>query len=208
MSFNGFTKSDFETFNIDGLDARMQAIRERIQPKFQVLGEIVRDELALLTGKEMFLHIAKHARRKINPPKDTWLAVSDNKRGYKQHPHFQVGLFDDHVFIWFALIYELPAKQAIAVKYLKQGGKLKKIIPNDYLLSFDHTQKKAVRAGDISQKAWKAELERFRDIKKTELLIGQHLSANDPLLQNGEEFISFVKNTFETLLPLYKIATE
>nr|MBU5222976.1 DUF1054 family protein [Vibrio cholerae] len=32
MSFTGFTQKDFDTFTIDGLDARMEAIQERIQP--------------------------------------------------------------------------------------------------------------------------------------------------------------------------------
>nr|WP_313787308.1 DUF1054 family protein [Paenibacillus larvae] len=89
----------------------MKAIRERIQPKFKELGELLCDDLAMMAGNEMFVHIAKHARRTVNPPKDTWMAFCHNKRGYKQHPHFQIGLFDDHVFVWLAFIYELPDKK-------------------------------------------------------------------------------------------------
>lgn len=108
MRFTGFTDSDFETFQIEGLEERMEAIEDRIRPKFRTIGQELTDELSARLGSEMFLHIAKHARRTVNPPQDTWLAIAANKRGYKKHPHFQVGLFDDFVFVWLAFIYELP----------------------------------------------------------------------------------------------------
>src|SRR5690606_31613238 len=95
MQFTGFTQQDFDTFHIEGLEDRMEAIQQRIQPKFQAIGDVLTDDLSAMVGSEMYLHIAKHARRTVNPPKDTWLAIAGNKRGYKQHPHFQVGLFDD-----------------------------------------------------------------------------------------------------------------
>jgi uncharacterized protein YktB (UPF0637 family) len=206
MSFTGFAPNDFATFTIDGLEDRMLAIKERIQPKFKVLGDILCNEASMLAGNEMYLHIARHARRKVNAPKDTWLAISNNKRGYKQHPHFQVGLFDDHVFVWFALIYELPHKKAIAESYLRQLNKIKKLVPKDYVISFDHMQKESVVVGKLSEKEWKHGLERFRDIQKVELLIGRHFLADDPILQDGEAFSLQAKAIVESLIPLYKMA--
>jgi uncharacterized protein YktB (UPF0637 family) len=206
MAFTGFAPIDFAAFTIDGLENRMVAIRERIQPKFKALGSLLCSEASLLAGNEMYLHIARHARRKINAPKDTWLAICDNKRGYKQHPHFQVGLFDDHVFVWFALIYEVPHKKAIAESYLRQLSKIKKLIPKDYVISFDHMQKESVAVGKLTQKAWKQGLERFRDIQKVELLIGRHFLADDPILQDGEGFAHEAKLIVESLFPLYTIA--
>lgn len=208
MTFSGFNQMDFDTFSIEGLDARMEAIRERIQPKFKALGEALCDDVAISAGHEMFLHIAKHARRKTNPPKDTWLAICHNKRGYKQHPHFQIGLFDDHVFIWFALIYEMPNKQSIAEKYLKHVRKTKSIIPSDYVLSFDHTKKESILAGHLKAAEFKDALVRFRDVKKAEFLVGRHIKSSDTILKNSKEFIQLAKETFETLIPLYKMACE
>jgi uncharacterized protein YktB (UPF0637 family) len=203
MQFIGFTQQDFETFAIDGLDERMKAIRERIQPKFKVIGEILKDDLSILVGSEMFLHIAKHARRTKNPPKDTWLAISHNKRGYKSHPHFQVGLFDDHVFIWLAYIYELPNKQKFAQKFLDHVNTIKKIIPNDFVISLDHTKKDAQLMNEIDiEKA----LIRFRDVKKAEFLVGRHIEANDPILKDGERFINITRETFKTLVPIYHLS--
>lgn len=206
MSFTGFTQSDFDTFSIDGLEPRMEAIRSRIQPKFQALGEELCDDVAMLAGEEMFVHIAKHARRKTNAPKDTWMAICHNKRGYKQHPHFQVGLFDDHLFIWFALIYEAPNKQVIASTMLNNLDEVIETIPANYVISTDHMQKQATAIANLDEQGWHNIMVRFRDVKKAELLVGRHFAPNDPLLADGEKFVQMVKETFTTLMPLYKLA--
>lgn len=203
MTFTGFTQDDFDTFLISGLEERMEAIEERIRPKFHSIGQAVTDDLSMALNQEMFLHIARHARRTVNPPQDTWLAVANNKRGYKKHPHFQIGLFDDHLFIWLAFIYELPNKAQIAQSFLDHIDTLEKTIPADYVISEDHMKKPATPMKDIDlEKA----LTRFRDVKKAELLVGRHIATDDPILQKPEAFMETVKETFHTLIPLYQLA--
>lgn len=201
MNFPGFVQADFDTFHIEGLDDRMEAIQSRIQPKFRVIGTELADHLSAQLGNEMFLHIAKHARRTVNPPQDTWLAVADNKRGYKKHPHFQVGLFDDHVFIWLALIYELDFKSDIAKKFIEHYDELK-ALPAHYAVSLDHMKKDSFTVGELELK----HLERFRDVKKAEFLVGLHLNQDDERLKNGELFMDTVKKTTDSLIPFYKLA--
>ncbi|QOY34320.1 YktB family protein [Anaerobacillus isosaccharinicus] len=202
--FSGFTKSDFETFSYEGLEERMEAIQERIQPKFKQIGEILCDDLSAVSGNEMYLHIAKHARRTVNPPKDTWLAVCHDKRGYKKHPHFQVGLFDDHVFIWFALIYEVPNKKQIAENFLNHLDEVYETIPKDFVISLDHMKKDAFHVNELDKSQLENMLIRFRDVKKAEFLIGRHIDATNPILTNGNQFMDLAKNTMERLIPLYK----
>ncbi|MGM7720216.1 YktB family protein [uncultured Metabacillus sp.] len=204
MNFNGFTAEDFQTFTIDGLEERMEAIRTRIQPKFLEIGQVLTEELSVSLQTEMYLHIAKHARRTKNPPKDTWLAIAANKRGYKQHPHFQVGLFDDHLFIWLAFIYELPNKENIAEVFLNNINTISSI-RNDFYVSLDHTKKDAKPLGEIDLKS---SLERFRDVKKAEFLIGRHINADRPILQDGDQLVKVIRETFQTLIPLYKLSFE
>lgn len=202
----GFTSADFEVFQLQGLEERMQGIQTRIQPKFRGIGERLTAELAPLAGKEMFLHIARHARRKVNPPKDTWLAICDNKRGYKAYPHFQLGLFDDHLFLWLALIYEVPNKKNIAAGLLNNLDELIAAVPQDYVLSMDHMKKDCSNVRDMSETDWEAALIRFRDVQKAELLIGRHIKADDPLLHNGEALLQFAATTYEQLMPIYRLA--
>ncbi len=183
----------------------MQGVRERIQPKFAVLGERLAAELSMSSGEEMYLHIAKHARRTVNPPSDTWLAVAPNKRGYKQHPHFQFGLWDDRVFAWFALIYELPDKQRMAETILSREREVRSLIPGSYRISLDHTVKDAVPIDSLLEEQWLAALERFRDVKSCELLLGQVWHRDDPLLRDGTRLEAEVVDTFNQLMPIYRM---
>ncbi|WP_181956653.1 DUF1054 domain-containing protein [Paenibacillus piri] len=208
MTFPGFTQTDFNVFSVPGLNARMEGIQGHIQPKFKALGDELCKETATLAGDEMFLHIAKHARRTVNAPVDTWMAICDNKRGYKQHPHFQVGLFDDRVFVWLALIYELPNKRKIAQRFLSKLNQVRGLIPQHYVLSFDHMKKDAVSVGALSKKELTEALQRFRDVKKAELLIGLNLASTDPVLADGDAFVRLVNDTITTLMPLYQMARE
>lgn len=206
MEFTGFTKKDFDVFHIDGLESRMEQLRQHISPKLEAIGQELSTYLSMLANEEMYYHVAKHARRTKNPPKDTWVAWSNNKRGYKSLPHFQIGLFDDRVFIWLAYIYELPNKKQIAQKYLDNLSKVTSTIPQNYVISLDHTKKDSFTLKDVDDFQVEESLVRLRDVKKGEFLIGQHIDPNDPVLRNGKEFLDFVKDIFEHLMPLYKMS--
>lgn len=203
MEFNGFQQRDFDTFKIDGLEERMIAIQERIQPKFQAIGDELTDYLSEKLENEMFLHIARHARRTVNAPNDTWSAYCHNKRGYKKHPHFQVGLYDDHLFVWLAFIYELPHKQEIAKIFIDHIEDIEHTIPKNYVVSIDHMKKNATSMEDLDLRET---LNRFKNVKKAEFLIGKHFDVNDPILQNGESLINEIKDIYDTLIPIYKIS--
>lgn len=197
----GFTKNDFQTFEIDGLKERMDAIQKRIQPKFKEIGNELVDYLSAHLGNEVYLHIAKHARRTVNPPNDTWLAIADNKRGYKMQPHFQVGLFNDHLFMWLACIYELNGKSEIAKAYIEHFDSLKNL-PDEFVISMDHMKKNAFPIEQLEIH----HLERFRDVKKAEFLIGMHLAPGDVRTTDGDKLIKTAKETFNTLIPFYRLA--
>ncbi|WP_227935670.1 YktB family protein [Alkalihalobacillus deserti] len=207
MSLKGFTKSDFDVFTLDGLEERMKAIQTQIQPTFKQLGDILSNDLSILLGNEMYLHIAKHARRKVNPPNDTWMAICHDKRGYKKHPHFQLGLFDDHLFIWFALIYEAPNKSLIATSFLDDLELLLNL-PADFVISLDHMKKEATTLSDKNADELKADLIRLRDVKKAEFLVGRHITPDNPLLKDGQALVDFTKETYEQLLPIYRKAMQ
>ncbi|WP_010530404.1 YktB family protein [Lentibacillus jeotgali] len=203
MEFTGFSKKDFDIFTIDSLEERMEAIRENIQPKFRAIGEELSDNMSTMTGNDMYVHIAQHARRTKNPPNDTWMAFCHNKRGYKKHPHFQIGLWDDHLFLWLAYIYEMPEKQEIAKSFLDHIDDIRESVPDDYAVSLDHTKKDAAKLSEVDLEQ---ALTRLKNVKKAEFLIGRYFKPDDPILSNGEAFLKEAKNTFETLAPLYKIS--
>ena len=92
MSFPGFTAADFKVFDIPGFKPRMAAIQTRIRPKLEAAGRNLLPDVARIGGGPAFVHVAKHARRTVNPPDDTWVAFAGDKRGYKKHCHFKLAV--------------------------------------------------------------------------------------------------------------------
>ncbi len=205
MAFTGFTEKDFDLFTIDGLDNRMDAIKSIVRPKLELLGEQFAPTLSTMTGDEMFFHVAKHARRSVNPPDDTWVAFANNNRGYKKHPHFQIGLWETHVFIWFALIYEAPNKEQFGKAFEKNIKQIRQQIPGDFVWSGDHTKPGATTFSDMTEEEFSLLIQRLQNVKKAEILCGVHIDRDTAIKMNGNETIKTIENTFETLLPLYKM---
>ncbi len=204
----GFTREDFDVFAIPGLEPRMEALKERVRPKLEAIGEAVVPFLSSRLGEPVYAHVAKHARRTVHPPDDTWVAWATNKRGYKSHPHFQVGLWQTHLFIVVALIYESPDKGAFARNLKEQLQEIWPSIPDHFILSDDHTKPGAVRKGALTPDQMKQRLDRLENVKKAEFLCGIHLDRNDPVVGNPDRLLNTIEETFNKLLPLYRLAAE
>jgi hypothetical protein len=81
----GFTPTDFEVFRIAGFGARMEKIYEHVRPKLTRLGNELAPQLSRKLALEFFPHVAKHMRRTMNPPPETWVAFGPSSRGYKRY---------------------------------------------------------------------------------------------------------------------------
>ncbi|MEF3303913.1 YktB family protein [Paenibacillus sp. GYB003] len=206
MTFPTFDSSDFDVFTIPGLEPRMKALIERVRPKLTRLGDELAPALTAMCGEPMFPHVAKHARRTINPPADTWVAWANSKKGYKAHPHFQVGLWSTHLFVQFAVIYESGNKDVFARNLEKKLAAIRKAIPADFRWSTDHMQPETTRHGDMSKADFAAMIVRLKTVKKTEALCGITIRKDDPLLADPARFADAVRETFEQVMPLYRIA--
>ncbi|KMK96655.1 YktB family protein [Rossellomorea marisflavi] len=206
MKFNGFTEEDFNVFSIEGLDARMEAIVEKIRPKLDFLGQHFTPSLSVMTGDEVHYHVAKHARRSVNPPNDTWVAFASDKRGYKKHPHFQIGLWGTHLFVWFAMIYEAPGKAAFGRQIEQRVDEIPEMIPGEFVWSGDHMKPDATPYNSMSRDDLLALAKRVQSVKKAELLCGLHLDRDTVTKMSGEELMDKITVAFETLLPLYKMS--
>ncbi|MFJ8244125.1 YktB family protein [Peribacillus asahii] len=200
-----FTASDFNTFTINGLEERMDALKERIRPKLQDLGDYFAQQLSIMTGEEIFPHVAKHARRTINPPKDTWVAFAANRRGYKMMPHFQIGLWETHLFVWFAVIYEAPNKAEFGKKLEENADLLKSSVPESFVWSIDHMKPDVIPHNRLNTEDLLSMFKRLQTVKKAEILCGIQIPREEAVLLTDKELIDTIQYTFETLLPLYKL---
>ena len=206
MSKTFWQEKDFEVFQIEGLENRMTALIENVRPKFEELGKQYSLYFSGVLGDEFFNHVAKHARRSVNPPKDSWVAFAPYKRGYKALPHFQIGLWGTHLFIIVAVIYEAPDKVAIAERLLQQMSLFKKLT-DDFIVSGDHMKPEASSLREVNQEGVEELLTRLRDVKKGEFLVGRHIPKEEAVKLTEKELFDLVENTFEQLLPIYKTMT-
>lgn len=204
MSIVKWTKEDFQVFDIDGLDERMEALTTIIRPKFNELSETFTGYFSAKTGEEFFGHVAKHARRTVNPPKDSWVAFAPYKRGYKALPHFQIGLWGTHLFIVVAVIYEAPQKEEMAQRLLKNMQVIKNL-SDDYVLSGDHMQPDTISLKEARTEKLEQLLIRLRDVKKGEFLVGRRISADEAIKMSAEQFLQLAEQTFDELLPVYEV---
>lgn len=199
-----FTEKDFEVFTIEGLDPRMAEIRAKIQPKFQELDDYFAEKLGEQLETEFFVHIAQHRRRTVYPPENTWSALSQKKRGYKMEAHFQLGIWEDYLFMWLSLIDNPKNEKEIAQAFLDNQA-LFEGLGDDFYLSIDHTQPAVERLRDADLEK---HLIRFRDVKKGEFQIGRIIKKEDALLTNAEKAREYMLQTYQELVPLYQLAIE
>lgn len=200
-----WTNKDFDVFTTPGLEQRMTALIENVRPKFEELGTTFSTYFSMKIGEEFYPHVAKHARRKVNPPIDSWVAFATNKRGYKALPHFEIGLFKSHIFILLCAIYEAPTKKEIANNLLKNINFFNKL-PKTFNITGDHFDpngiplEEAIKDGTLEKL-----LIRLRDIKKGEFMIGLRLPKEEAVKLSTKEFEKVVEDTFDALIPLYNI---
>lgn len=198
-----WNENHFKVFETPGLEARMAALIEKVRPRFEELGEQYSAYFSGKTGDEFHPHVAKHMRRTVNPPNDSWVAFAPNKRGYKAVPHFQIGLWESHVFVILAVIYEANGKSAMAGRLLESDVISK--LPGDMVVSGDHMKPEAHSLKAIGKAGVEQLLVRLRDVKKGEFVIGRHLQREEADNLSKSQFDELVEKTFDELLPIYNI---
>ena len=206
MSFTGFQSSDFSALTVPGLDPRMAAIITSVRPKLTQIGEQMAPFLSVALGQPVYPHVARHARRSVNPPDDTWVAFSVNNRGYKALPHFQVGLWASHVYIQFAIIYESNNKSIFANNLASHLPQIREQIPGNFRWSLDHSKPYGDFHHSLNQASFCKYIEKLKTVKKSEITCGIDIDSSIIAKMSGPQFIKKTEDTFKHLLPLYKLA--
>jgi len=174
--FPGFKASDFKVFDIPGFKPRMEAIRTRIRPKLEAAGRDLLPDVTRIGGADAFIHVARHARRTVNPPNDTWVAFADDKRGYKKHCHFKFAISRG------------------AVRFLFEAGPENEHDEEPAAILTDMPADDVVRLCD--------ELTRSRD---GQFVLGRAVSAEEAARWTPREYARAVRDTFHLLAPLYRL---
>lgn len=196
-----FKPKDFKAFNVEGLDARMEALNEYIRPQLHELGEYFSDFFTSQTGETFYPHVAKHARRSVNPPKDTWVAFATSKRGYKMLPHFQIGMFEDQLFVMFGIMHEAKDK-ATRAKVFERKFKAIQQLPDDYRVCLDHMKPDKPFIKDLTDDDLKEAIQRAINVKKGEFFIARAITPQDKRLKSDKAFYCIFRRNLRSVLTI------
>src|SRR5204862_37878 len=156
MPSSAFVTADFKVFDAKGFQPRMAELRSRVRPKLEVLGKSLAPAVSRSLGGEVFAHVAKHARRTVNPPDDTWVAFSPDARGYKKHCHFKVAVSRHSVRFLFEVGPEHADKKRWAAAWKKNAPKLAPVLRRVKSLAWfknEHDEELAARLADLTPEA-------------------------------------------------------
>ncbi len=208
MSFDGFFEKDFRVFAIPDFAGRMAAIRALIQPKLFALADELAPNLRSIAGGEAFPHVAKHMRRTVNPPEDTWVAFGPERRGYKKTQHFKIAISRDCARFLFEIGPEYADKgkwtRAWQREIARLAPKLKKASGLGWYKN-EHDEESAARLEQLSP----AEISRLAleltRRKDGQLVLGRGLEQSEIVRLKPAAFIQAALATFRDLAPLYRL---
>ncbi len=98
-----FGREQFNIFAIDDFECRMQTLRQEITPRLFTLGEMLVQPLSQVVREPLYLHVARHLRRTVNPAEATWAAFARTQRAYKPTVHIRTAVsrtgFRTNIFV-------------------------------------------------------------------------------------------------------------
>jgi uncharacterized protein YktB (UPF0637 family) len=208
MPSAAFGSADFKVFDVKGFQPRMGEIRTRIRPKLETLGRSLAPALARSVGGDTFAHVARHARRTVNAPDDTWVAFAPDRRGYKKHCHFKVAVSRHCVRFLFEVGPEHADKSRWAAAWKKNAGKLSPVLRRMKDLAWfknEHDETPGAALSDMAPEALAEladELVRTRD---GQLVLGRAVAAEEAARWTEAQYRTAALETFRALVPLYRL---
>jgi uncharacterized protein YktB (UPF0637 family) len=208
MSFPGFRAADFRVFDVDGFAPRMEAIRTRIRPKLEAVGRDLLPDVSRIGGGEAFAHVAKHARRTVNPPDDTWVAFALDKRGYKKHCHFKVAVSRGGVRFLFEAGPEHGDKKRWATAWKRHAPQLAPVLRRARELGWfknEHDDTPAAVLGQLTPEQIARLADELTRTRDGQLVLGRAVAAETAVRWSPHELERAARDTFHLLAPLYRL---
>jgi uncharacterized protein YktB (UPF0637 family) len=201
-----FTVDDFKIFDIPGFNQRMTAILRRIRPKLASIGTELAPKLSALVDVPLYVHVAKHARRTVNPPDDTWTALGANPRGYKKDVHFKIAVSRNCVRFLFEAGPEYYAKADWAQSWQREFRQVMSALRARRELAWfknEHDEEPAALASDIEPANLRKLGEELIRRKDGQLVFGRSVDAREFTSLKSKEVEKIALDTFKPLAPLF-----
>ena len=201
-----FTLDDFKIFDIPGFSQRMSAILTRIRPKLASIGMELAPKLSPLVDVPLYVHVAKHARRTVNPPDDTWTALGASPRGYKKDVHFKIAVSRNCVRFLFEAGPEYYAKADWALSWQREFRQVMSALRARRELAWfknEHDEEPAALASEIEPAGLKRLGEELTRRKDGQLVLGRRIDAKEFAGLKAKQIEKIAVDTFKPLAPLF-----
>jgi uncharacterized protein YktB (UPF0637 family) len=197
----GFTPVDFEVFKVEGFSERMQQIYEHVRPKLVRLGDELAPELARRLHLEFFPHIAKHARRTVNPPPETWAAFGPSPKGYKRYGYLALCISGAGLHARAVVKSDADHRPEMAAGFKRRTGQLIKDFSGTKISRYDKWDFNVLPSSDPVGKELFASLAETLNKKTGVVDVGFGWIVKDALkLDRGE-----LLDAFRELEPIYRV---
>jgi uncharacterized protein YktB (UPF0637 family) len=159
-------------------------------------------------GAEVFAHVARHARRTVNPPDDTWVAFAPDRRGYKKHCHFKVAVSRNAVRFLFEVGPEHRDKKRWAEAWKTNAPKLGPVLNRMKGLAYfknEHDECPACSLADLTVAQLTAlgdEAVRTRD---GQFVLGRMVPCAECARWTEAQYRAAAVETVRALSPLYRL---
>jgi len=203
-----FTVSDFKIFDIPGFNERMAAILTRIRPKLASIGEELAPRVSECIDTPLYVHVAKHARRTVNPPDDTWAALGRDARGYKKDVHFKVAISRHCVRLLFEVGPEYYAKRDWADGWHREFKDITGLLKGNNDLDWfrgEHDEEPAAQVADLATADLKKLGDELTRRKDGQLVFGRRVAAAEFVLLKPRQVEKAALDTFKPLAGLFQI---
>lgn len=208
MPSTAFGASDFKVFDVGGFVQRMSEIRARIRPKLEIVGQRLRADVSRSTGGEAFVHVAKHARRTVNPPGDTWVAFAPDPRGYKKHCHFKIAISRHAVRFLFEVGPEHADKKRWVAAWKRSAPRLGPVlrrVPGLAHFEDEHDERPATMLSDLTVDQLVALGEGVLRTRQGQFVLGRAVPASEAARWTEAQYRTAALQTVRALSPLYRL---
>jgi len=197
----GFTPVDFSVFKVEGFNERMQQIYEHVRPKLVRLGDELAPELARRLHMEFFPHVAKHARRTVNPPPETWAAFGPSPKGYKRYGYLALCISGTGLHARAVVKAEADKRPEMARAIKARTAQLIKDFKGTRIARYDKWDFTALPPADTADSGLFASLAEALNKKTGGIDLGFGWSVKDALKLDRAEMLEAMRE----LEPLYRI---
>ncbi|HUF93831.1 MAG TPA: DUF1054 family protein [Candidatus Limnocylindria bacterium] len=208
MPSSAFRATDFKIFEIKGFRPRMTELRARVRPKLEAIGHSLSPGVSRATGGDAFAHVAKHARRTVNPPADTWVAFGPDARGYKKHCHFKVAVSRRCVRFLFEVGPEHEDKKRWASAWKKNAGRLGPVLRRVRGLAWfrnEHDEEPAAPLSDLTTEQLAELADGLLRTRDGQFVLGRAVSGEEAARWTEAQYRAAALETFRALAPLYRL---